>query len=115
MYPTNVTELTALLAVLLPIVIATITGLRSAHTKALENDLVRWRRMHELTYALYNKDSETGLLGQIAAAHELGATNRPYRTAALDILGAAKLQFATNTQLAASITLAQARLTRAWW
>jgi len=114
MYPTNFTELSGLIGVLIPLIIATFAGLRSVRTKALENDLVRWRRVNELAATLYNKDHTHGFWAQLAAAHELGEVSSPHKGAAIAILNNAQTYFAQNSTLAHALAKAEARAKRRW-
>lgn len=115
MYPTTFTELSGLIGILVPLVIATFAGLRSARTKALENDLVRWRRLNELALTLYNKDGLFGLWAQLAAAYELGEVSSPHKGAAKAILAHARITFEHNIPLSKALDKATLRLNRAWW
>jgi hypothetical protein len=108
MYPSSATELTALIAVLVPLVVATFSGLRGVGIKSLENDLVRWRRLNELAKALYNKDHEYGQWAQIAAVYELASYSAPHKDAANAILADAKRHFGQNEKLSQAIMNAQA-------
>jgi hypothetical protein len=112
MYPTTFTELSGLIGILVPLVIATIAGLTAARTKALENELVRWRRINELALTLHNKDGGFGLWAQIAAAHELGEVAPPHRGAAMAILVNAHSFFASNPTLIDSLDTALQRIQR---
>lgn len=114
MYPTTFTELTGLIGILVPVVIATFAGLRSSRTKALENDLVQWRRLNELALILYNKDGTGGLWAQLAAAYELGNSPRAQRPAAKTILADAANHFSGNSILSAALASAHARASRSW-
>jgi len=114
MYPKTFTELSGLVGVLVPLIIATFAGLRSVRTKALENDLVRWRRINELAETLYNKDGGLGLWAQLAAAHELGEAASPHKGAAKAIIVHARLFFASNPPLSEALAKALARVERRW-
>ena len=114
MYPTTFTELSGLIGILVPLVIATLSGLRSNRTKALENDLVRWRRINELAATLYNKDCQHGLWAQLAAAHELGEVSSPHKGAARAILAHALTFFAGNAPLSEALAGALVRANRRW-
>lgn len=114
MYPKTFTELSGLLGILVPLIIATVAGLRSVRTKTLENDLVRWRRINELTATLYNKDGQFGLWAQLAAAHELGEASAPHKAAAKAILIQSRITFAGNLALNDALMIALRRLYR-WW
>ncbi|VXD02849.1 hypothetical protein [Sphingomonas sp. 8AM] len=115
MYPTTFTELTGLLGILVPVVIATFAGLRSTHTKALENNLVQWRRLNELAATLNNHDEKIGLWSQLAAAHELGEAPAAQRAAARSVLAAARLAYISNPVLTEALVQAQQRASRGWW
>jgi hypothetical protein len=114
MYPTTFTELSGLIGVLVPVVIATFAGLRSSRTKASENNLVQWRRINELAATLYNKDGHYGLWAQLAAAYELGEVPSSHRAAARSVLAHARVFFAGNPTLSEALAEALARAKRRW-
>lgn len=114
MYPQTFTELMALLSLLVPLVIATIAGLQASRTKALENKLVRWRRINELTRTLYNKGYEQGFWAQLAAVHELGEVASPHKAAADAILSGVQSHFSDNETLIEASEIALARVRRGW-
>ena len=115
MYPQNFTELSGLIGILVPLIIATCAGLRSTRTKVQENDLVRWRRINDLAATLYNKDGNFGLWAQLAAAYELGETASPHKGTARVILLSAQRTFKDNPQLHEAMANALIRIERKWW
>lgn len=114
MYPSTFTELSGLIGILVPVIIATFAGLRSSRTKASEHNLVQWRRINELAATLYNKDGQYGLWAQLAAAYELGEMPRPHRPAAKAVLAHARVFFAGHATLTEALAEALARAKRRW-
>jgi hypothetical protein len=114
MYPSTFTELLGLIGVLVPVVIATLTGLQSSRTKVSENNLIQWRRTNELAMTLYNKDGQFGLSAQLVAAYELGEMAPSQRAAARAVLSHAREHYAGTPELSEALSEALARAKRRW-
>jgi hypothetical protein len=90
MYPADVTQLTALIAALIPLVLWALAAMQASLAKRAENHATRWKRIHDLAKILYNKDYEAGKWAQISAAYELSEMRGKQKAAAIAILSDAR-------------------------
>ena len=106
MYPKNITELSAILAAAVPLLIWATSGAFSVHTKLGANRRADWLRINELIQILY-KGVDYGLWAQMLAATEL-ASFKKQRAALIPIMKSAVIYFSeypteTSTQLSQHI------------